>query len=113
MTSILKNNAHAEMFTRLQETSKKILPQNAHVYLFGSRARNNAQENSDWDMLLLLEKPKREFSNDFDCYAWPLVEIGLEYGQVLNFSIHTMTDWEKGKWHPFYKNVMNERIKIA
>ena len=109
----LKDSTYSEMLARLWETGKNILPEHAHVYLFGSRARNDARENSDWDMLLLLDKPKREYSLNFDRYAWPLVEIGMEYGQMFNFSIHTLVDWEKGKWHPFYKNVMKERIEIV
>jgi predicted nucleotidyltransferase len=103
----------AEMLERLRKAGGEILPERAHLYLFGSRARGDAKEDSDWDLLLLLDKPRREFSRDYDRYAWPFVEIGFEYGQVFNFSIHTLRGWEEGRGHPFYRNVMKERIEIA
>lgn len=32
----------------------KVLPEEARLILFGSQARNDAREDSDWDLLILL-----------------------------------------------------------
>ena len=49
-----------EVFNRLKETLQKLLPPGSHAYLYGSRARGDAGEDSDWDILILLDKPKIE-----------------------------------------------------
>lgn len=39
----------------VKQTLHLVAP-NAKIILFGSRARNDAQEDSDWDLLILIEK---------------------------------------------------------
>ena len=50
------------------------------VILFGSRARGDAREDSDWDLLILLDKPQIE-SSDFDKISYPLYELGWQEGE--------------------------------
>ena len=47
----------------IRETASKILPVDARVVLFGSRARNTAREDSDWDLLIILNKDRRSVSD--------------------------------------------------
>lgn len=35
----------------IKGTAEEILPKDSKVILFGSRARNDAREDSDWDLL--------------------------------------------------------------
>jgi predicted nucleotidyltransferase len=46
------------------------VPQGTRVILFGSRARGDARPDSDWDVLILLDKQELEDS-DFDEYCYP------------------------------------------
>ena len=55
----------------IKETVSSIIPKDAKVILFGSRARNEAMANSDWDILVLLNKDKVE-EGDHDDYSYPL-----------------------------------------
>ena len=87
------------------------LPSGGRLLLFGSQARGDAHEESDWDLLMLLNKDHIS-SEDFDKYAYPFVMLGLEYGEYFSVKQYTTADWEKRKGTPFYKNVMREGIEL-
>lgn len=44
--------------------------------MYGSQARNEARPDSDWGILILLDKPKIEVE-DYDNISYPLVGLGL------------------------------------
>ena len=52
------------------------------MILYGSRARNEATEDSDWDLLILLDKPKIE-QHDYR-YIYPLSICSIELGYRRN-----------------------------
>lgn len=68
------------------------LPKEGKALLFGSQARGDAQVDSDWDILILLNKEKLEPS-DYDEVSFPLTMLGWE-------------PWRKDKSHYVY----NERM---
>jgi predicted nucleotidyltransferase len=79
------------------------------IILFGSQARNDAKEGSDWDLLILLDKPKIE-SSDFDRISYPLFELGWKEGKQFSPKLYTVTDWMARSFTPFYKNIEKEGI---
>ena len=60
---------------KIKELKETVLP-SGKLILFGSQARRDANVDSDWDMLLLLDKEKITPS-DFDTYAYPFVDISV------------------------------------
>ena len=70
-----------EVIRRIRETSKQVVPPYGEVWLYGSRARGTAHEGSDWDILILLDKPKLEAS-DYDV-AYPFRESGDIYKEAM------------------------------
>jgi predicted nucleotidyltransferase len=100
-----------QIFNEIQALKRQLLP-NEKLILFGSQARGDAHEDSDWDLLILLNKEKRNFNEDYDKYAYPFTELGWNYSIAINPIVYTVNDWEKGKIFPFYKNVMREGIEI-
>lgn len=40
----------------IKEKMKSVMPQGSEAILFGSRARGDYREDSDWDILILLDK---------------------------------------------------------
>lgn len=83
----------------------------AQAILFGSRARGDDKSDSDWDILILLDKTKLE-SSDYDNIAYPLYELGWELDQKISPKLYTRNDWDKRSFTPFYKNIQEEGIVL-
>jgi predicted nucleotidyltransferase len=100
-----------EIFKEIQALKRKILP-NEKLILFGSQARGDTHEDSDWDLLVVIGKKGKHNRDDFDEYAYPFTEIGWNYGVAINPFLYTQEEWDRGACFPFYKNVMSEGIMI-
>ena len=83
----------------------------AKAYLFGSRARGTAGADSDWDILILLDKPRITLS-DYDKYSYPLREYGWDVGEVINPVIFTQAEWQIYHFTVFNHNVAQDGIRI-
>jgi len=57
---------NTQIFEEIQALKRQILL-NEQMILFGSQARGDALEDSDWDLLVLLNKEKRNF-NEYYSY---------------------------------------------
>ncbi len=81
------------------------------VILFGSRARGDAEPDSDLDVLVIVEN-KTEEVEDFvsDC-AW---KVGISHGIVVSPLVYSRDEWENGpaKYSPFVQNVLAEGVHI-
>jgi len=99
-----------QIFKEIQTLKRQLLP-NEKVILFGSQARGDAHEESDWDLLVLLNKEKKT-SEDEDTYGFPFDEIGWNYGVAINTILYSTEDWKKREITPFYENVEKEGIEI-
>lgn len=90
----------------------------AKMYLFGSRARGDAHEDadvdkrSDWDVLILLDKQTRTTWDDFDKYAYPLIELGWYLDETINPIVRTIKDWKENNFSLFNHNVEAEAVAI-
>ncbi len=83
----------------------------AKAVLFGSRARNDAREDSDWDILILVNKDKIR-NDDFDTIAYPLFELGWNIGEMIHPILYTFSDWKKRSFTIFHKTVEEEGIAL-
>ena len=101
-----------DILQSITERLREVLPLGAHAILFGSRARGDARHDSDWDVLILLDKPKIE-SADYDNVSYPLVELGWSLNECISPVLYTFKDWVKQHFTPFYHNVKDEVIRLV
>lgn len=93
------------------ETVRHNSPTGTEAILFGSRARNDARKDSDWDVLILIEGDKVTHA-DYDNILYPIRELGWQTDKMINPIIYTKQEWTQKEFTPFYKNVMAEGIKL-
>jgi len=80
----------------------------AKIYLYGSRARGNAKKDSDWDLLILLNKDQITFEIE-DSITDPLYDLEFETGEIISPMIYSLKEWNtKYSITPFYKNIMKD-----
>lgn len=89
----------------------EVSPTKGKAWLFGSRARGDAHADSDWDLLVLLDKD-RITAADMDGISYPIRELGWELGEMVNPIMFTTKEWQKKSATPFYKNVMEDGIAL-
>lgn len=95
----------------IAEKAKAVAPKGSEIILFGSQARGDAREDSDWDILVLLDK-KRVSPTDIDEVAYPLRELGWDFGETINTILFTKEEWNREVASPFYQNVTREGITL-
>lgn len=85
---------------------------NSEIILYGSQARGDSNENSDWDLLILLNQryiPFEQETKIMDDYY----ELELSNGIVISPLIYTKRDWNtKYATIPLHLNIDKEGIKI-
>ena len=93
----------------------KVVNNNApdsEVYLYGSQARGSAKKISDWDLLILLHRPKISFDLEIK-FMNEFYDLELETGEIISPLIYSMTDWNsKYSITPLFENIKNEGIKL-
>jgi predicted nucleotidyltransferase len=78
----------------------------AEVILFGSRAREDFRPDSDWDFLVLLDRP---LTRDLKVRILDqLYDLELRTNSVISTIIHTKTDWERRAVTPIYQIIQKE-----
>ncbi len=98
----------AQVIESIKAVAAKVLPKGSTLYLYGSRARGDWNEDSDWDLLILLNKPQRELS-DWDNYAWPFIEAGWAMNESISARSFTKEQWFNGPHSLFYYNVEEDK----
>lgn len=102
----------ANVIENIRNVAKTALPRNGNVILYGSQARGDAGDNSDWDLLILLDKPVIEQS-DYDNVVFPFTYLGWDLGEMIIPVVYTKKEWENSKFLPFYKNVERDKLVIV
>ena len=82
----------------------------AEVILFGSRARGDYREDSDWDFLVLTNKKSEGYFKR--ALRGSLYDIELEYLQPVSAIIFDKNSWEDWQISPLFKNIKQEGIRI-
>jgi len=85
---------------------------NADVILFGSRARGDSQDDSDYDFLILVDcEPNMALEQVIVEQLFPLE---MRTGKVLTFFVYQHAQWNSPLYQamPFHQNVTSEGMRI-
>jgi predicted nucleotidyltransferase len=98
----------------LQRIKKIVLSQepSAKIYLYGSRARatGSTNSNSDWDLLILLNRNTIDLSTERKI-SYPLYDLEFEIGQVISPMVYSEKEWlSKFSVTPLYRNIVKDGI---
>lgn len=84
----------------------------SEIYLYGSQARGDAKNFSDWDLLILINKNKISFEIETSLMD-EFYELELETGEIFSTLIYSKTDWTKNhSLTPLFENIQKEGIRI-
>ncbi len=100
-----------ELLKQVKEAVKTLAPE-AEVILYGSRARGNAQVDSDWDFLILLPHP---VSSTLEKQIKDrLYDIELETDTVLSSIIRSKQEWLSKRYEavPLRREVEKDGIAV-
>lgn len=100
-----------EVLDRIKKLLATTLPKKAVAMLYGSQARGDARHDSDWDILIVLDK-ERLMPEDYDTITYPLTKLGWDLGKKINPIMYTKTEWEASRITPFYHNVLKDAIAL-
>ena len=89
------------------------LDDTAEVILYGSRARGDNKRDSDWDVMILLNRRNVDKKVE-QIFRHHLLDIELEIGVPISVFVYSKSDWE-GKYSitPLFKNIKKEGILIS
>lgn len=89
-----------------------VLPKDGYAILYGSQARGDFHQGSDWDILIVVDKDRVSISENSDI-TYPLVMLGWDMNVEINPVLYTKNEWETYKDTPFHDNVIHDGIRIA
>ena len=99
-----------QVIQRITELGREILPEGASLWLYGSRARGDAHPDSDYDLLILLDKDQLTISDYLT--QKPLRELGWDLGEEINPQVYSKSEWSSYHYTPFYNNVSQEKYVL-
>lgn len=101
----------SELLDRVKSAVKKIEP-SAEIILYGSRARQDFHEGSDWDFLILVDGIVD--TDRTDRIRHVIYNVELETNEILSSIVKSRQEWQSPKFRiiPLHENVEREGIVI-
>lgn len=100
-----------QIMQAISQRAHEVTPPGSTIMLFGSRARGDARPDSDWDVLVLLDKEKITFQDE-DEVAYPIHTLGWDYDEIINPLLFTKKQWKDNRIAVFRHNVLEDAIPL-
>ena len=100
-----------EVIDSIKQVAQRTLPKGSRLLLYGSRARGDYHKGSDWDLLIVLNKPQLTES-DYDDVSFPFTLLGWNIGELISPQMYTKKEWDDISFLPFHKNVEHDKIEL-
>ena len=100
----MSDDKRTQIISLIRDTIRASEP-TAQIILYGSRARGDAREDSDWDVLAIIDKSRLSLK-DRSNIQYPVWDKGLDLGQEINVFPYTRQQWEQAPLSLFKYNVM-------
>ena len=99
------------MIERIKAGVREVDP-GARVYLYGSRARGAARDDSDWDVLILVDRDSVSLKDEQD-FRHKLADVEIETGESVSTFVYALKDWfSKYTMTPLFFNVQREGLLL-
>ena len=99
-----------KILNMIRETVRATEP-DAEIILYGSRARGDARQDSDWDIIVILNKPPMPHQERY-VIANELWNKGFDIGEEMNVLVYTKEQWNNAPPSLFKYNVREEGIRL-
>lgn len=88
---------------------KKLSNHLRNITLFGSRARGDHKDYSDYDFLIVVDRKDKNLMNEIREIEVNILE---RYSALIGSVVYNELEWEKRKNYPFGINIHKDGIKI-
>lgn len=107
-TETAENSKTKNLLSEVKSLVQKEDPK-AQIYLFGSRARKDHRQDSDWDFFVVTSKKDyRRFENKILDVIYDLM---LKYDELIQVIAYPKSSWEEGRSpSPLYDNIRKEGV---
>ncbi len=95
--------------TLSQELPRRLAPHLRGVWLFGSRARGDARETSDYDVLILVDEKTPDVR---DRILDLQVEILDRHEALVATILRTEDEWRSSQGYPLARNIAREAVRL-
>lgn len=103
--------SHQDIIQSIKRAISTIDP-SAEVHLFGSRARGDAKEDSDWDILVLVDKDVDRIQSQAP-YREAILQVMTETDQVISTFIRNKDKWNTlHRMAPLFHEVEREGVLL-
>lgn len=101
----------SQIVDKIREIVRKVAP-HSEIILFGSEARGEARDDSDFDVLILEDIDKITYARRKEI-TYPLYMLGYEENVDIQPLVKTKREWmERPFVTPFFINVTNDGVRL-